>query len=67
MRRANRERLETIYRAVEQEPGIKAGGVARRLGLARSSVTRALPALEEAGLLLSEDGKGRLRVWVGKG
>ncbi len=63
MRRADKERLEAIYRTVEREPGIKPGRVARRLGLHRSAVSRALPALDERGLLLSEDPKGRLWPW----
>lgn len=63
MRRAAQERLEAIYRVVEREPGIKAGKVASKLNIPRSSVTRALPALEEQGWLLSEDGKGRLWPW----
>lgn len=60
MRRANRERLEAIWQAVERQPGVKAGQVAHELGVPRSSLMRALPALEEAGLLLSEDRRGRL-------
>jgi Mn-dependent DtxR family transcriptional regulator len=60
MRDANQKRLESIWRTVEQEPGIRAGAVARKLGVPRSSVMRALPTLEQAGLLLSEDRKGRL-------
>jgi Mn-dependent DtxR family transcriptional regulator len=63
MRRARQERLEAIYRAVEREPGIKAGRVARRLGVHRSAVTRALPALEQRGLLLSQDRRGGLWPW----
>jgi Mn-dependent DtxR family transcriptional regulator len=63
MRHADRERLEAIYGTVERDPGIKAGKVARRLKIARSAVTRALPALEAEGMLLSEDGKGRLWPW----
>jgi Mn-dependent DtxR family transcriptional regulator len=63
MRHADRERLEAIFRTVEREPGIKAGKVARTLKIARSSVTRALPALEAEGMLLSEDGRGRLWPW----
>jgi Mn-dependent DtxR family transcriptional regulator len=63
MRRAKRERLEAIWQAVEREPGIRPGRVARRLCIPRSSVTRALPALEADGLLLSEDGRGRLWTW----
>jgi len=63
MRYADRKRLEAIWQAVEQKPGIKPGRVARQLGLHRSAVTRALPALEEAGLLFSEDPKGQLWPW----
>jgi Mn-dependent DtxR family transcriptional regulator len=63
MRTVKKERLEAIWDAVEREPGIRAGRVAHRLGVPRSSVTRALPALDGAGLLLSEDTKGRLWPW----
>lgn len=66
MRRADRERLEAIFDTVQKEPGIKAGRVAQEMGLPRSSVTRALPALEEEGLLLSQDGRGRLFPWSRK-
>lgn len=63
MRSANRQRLEKIYRTVEENPGVKPGKVARQMGVPRSSVTRALPALEEQGLLLSQDGRGGLWPW----
>jgi Mn-dependent DtxR family transcriptional regulator len=63
MRRAEQERLEAIYHMVERKPGIKAGKVAARLDISRSSVTRALPALEDEGLLLSEDVRGGLWPW----
>lgn len=56
------ERLEEIYRAIEEEPGCRPGLLARLLGLHRSEVIRALPALEERGYLLSEDEKGGL--WI---
>lgn len=56
----NTQRLEEIYRKIEEQPGMKAGFLARLLGLNRSEVTRALPALEEKGLLISEDVKGGL-------
>ncbi len=59
-RQAQQSRVEAIYQAVEQNPGEKAAEVAQRLGLNRSEVTRYLPALEENGLLLSEDQQGRL-------
>jgi DNA-binding IclR family transcriptional regulator len=54
------ERLDSIYRKVEEHPGEHAGAIARLLGIHRSEVTRALPALEKKGYLLSEDEKGRL-------
>jgi len=63
MRGASGKRLEAIYRTIEKDPGIKPGRVARQLGVPRSSVTRALPALEEKGLLLSQDRGGRLWPW----
>jgi Mn-dependent DtxR family transcriptional regulator len=52
--------LEQIYRKIERHPGKKAGFIARLLGLNRSEVTRALPALDGKGLFISEDGKGGL-------
>ncbi|PWH13940.1 MAG: hypothetical protein DDG60_09525 [Anaerolineae bacterium] len=59
-RKSQEERLERIYETVEQNPGKKPGFLARLLGLERSEVTRALPALEERGLFVSEDEKGGL-------
>lgn len=64
-RRTSNRRLEMIAQAVQSNPGKRAGYIARRLGLSRSSVRRALPALEEAGILLAEDGRGRL-FYVGR-
>jgi len=63
MRRADRERLAAIMQAVERNPGIRSSRVARELDLHRTAVTRALPAMEEEGLLLSEDDQGRLWPW----
>ena len=59
-RPANHDRAEKIYRKIAEQPGKKAGFIARLLGLNRSEVTRSLPALEEKGLYLSEDEKGGL-------
>ncbi|GER79727.1 MAG TPA: helix-turn-helix domain-containing protein [Anaerolineales bacterium] len=56
----NDQRLEQIYRKIEDYPGKKPGHIARLLGLNRSEVTRALPSLEEMGLLVSEDTQGGL-------
>ncbi len=59
-RQPNPERLEGIYRKIEEYPGEHPGFIARLLGVNRSEVTRALPALEDRGLLVSEDDHGRL-------
>jgi DNA-binding MarR family transcriptional regulator len=59
-RPANYNKADDIYRKIEEHPGKKAGFVARLLGLNRSDVTRALPALEDKGLYLIEDEKGGL-------
>ncbi|MEW6093468.1 MAG: MarR family transcriptional regulator [Chloroflexota bacterium] len=59
-RRPNHAHLERIYRKIEAHPGKRPGFIARLLGVNRSQVTRALPALEEKGLLLIEDDKGGL-------
>lgn len=63
MRQAGEQRVQDIWQAVQQEPGIKAARIAQKLEVPRSSVTRALPALDERGLLLSEDRQGRLWPW----
>lgn len=56
----NHDRVEKIYRTIEENPGRKAGFIARLLRLNRSEVTRSLPALDEKGLLIYEDEKGGL-------
>ncbi len=66
MRKASEQRLDAIWSTVAQNPGSSPGQVAQRLGVPRSSVLRALPAMEDAGLLLSEDRKGRLWPWKKK-
>lgn len=53
MRKASKQRLDAIWNTVEQNPGSSPGRVAQKLGVPRSSVTRALPALEEEGMLLA--------------
>ncbi len=64
-RRTSNRRVEMIAQAVQSNPGKRAGYIARKLGLSRSSVIRSLPALEEAGILLAEDDHGRL-FYVGR-
>ncbi len=52
--------LEETVRIIEENPGIRPAELARRLGVSRSTVTRRLPSLEEAGYLLYEDEQGGL-------
>jgi Mn-dependent DtxR family transcriptional regulator len=59
-RPANDRRVEQIYRKIEEYPGKRPGFIAHLLGLNRSEVTRALPSLQDKGLLISEDDKGGL-------
>ncbi|MBM3179737.1 MAG: MarR family transcriptional regulator [Chloroflexi bacterium] len=59
-RKTDDEKLENIYNEVQEHPGKKAGFIARLLGINRSEVTRSLPALQDKGLLVSEDEKGGL-------
>ncbi len=57
-RPANYKRIEQIYRKIEAHPGKRPGFIARLLGIHRSEVIRALPSLQNKGLLVSEDAKG---------
>ena len=59
-RPANHQRAQQIYRKIELHPGKRPGFIARLLGIHRSEVTRALPSLQDKGLLVSEDDKGGL-------
>ncbi len=59
-RKTNDKKIESIYNKVQEHPGKKAGFIASLLGLNRSEVTRSLPALEDKGLLISEDDRGGL-------
>lgn len=45
---------------VERQPGISARELARQLDVSPSTITRRLPSLDEAGILLAEDDKGGL-------
>lgn len=59
-RQPNSDHLERIYHTVETYPGKRPGFLARLLGLPRSMIMRALPAMEEHGYYLSEDERGGL-------
>jgi len=54
------DEYEEMDRIIRENPGIQPAELARRLGVARSTVQRRLPSLEEAGYLYSEDERGRL-------
>lgn len=55
-----RDEYEEMDRIIREHPGIKPAELARLLGVSRSTITRRLPSLEEAGYLYSEDEQGRL-------
>ena len=55
-----RERLEHMAEVIEQQPGISQSELAGQLGIPRSTVKRDLPTLEQVGILLAEDERGRL-------
>ena len=57
-RQTDRERTQQIAGFVEQHPGVRPAEIAKALNVPRSSVTRTLPALEDAGRLLYEDRSG---------
>ena len=59
-RKADTNRLQDITRYVEEHPGCKPIDIAQDMGFERSTVTRSLPMLEDKGILLSEDDRGRL-------
>jgi len=52
--------FEEMAEQIEAQPGISASELARRLGVPTSTVTRRLPSMDEAGILLAEDEKGGL-------
>ena len=59
-RRYEDEKLERLFSAFKEYPGERPGFIARLLGWQRSAVIRALPALDNEGLLLYEDEHGGL-------
>lgn len=52
--------FEDMADVIEAQPGISASELARKLGVPTSTVTRRLPSMDEAGILLAEDEKGGL-------
>lgn len=59
-RKADQKHLDALHTAVEKYPGKKAGFFARLLNWRREEVSRRLTTLNDKGIMLSEDGHGRL-------
>ncbi len=55
-----KQELAETDRIIRERPGISPAELARERGEARSTISRRLPAMEEAGYLYSEDKRGRL-------
>ncbi|MSP12928.1 MAG: HTH domain-containing protein [Chloroflexi bacterium] len=63
-RNKDTQRLAQITRLLQQHAeGLTQSQIAQELGLHRSTVMRDLPALEESGILLAEDERGRLKLF----
>jgi Mn-dependent DtxR family transcriptional regulator len=62
-RKTDNNRLEEIARYIENHPHSRPIEIARELDLHPSTVMRTLPALEDVGILLSEDDRGRLSLF----
>ena len=58
-RKANQENLNKLQEALNNNPGQKAGYIARLLGWSNEKVSRGLVSLEDDGVYYSED-RGRL-------
>ncbi len=61
-RKPNDDRLQTIAQTIRDNPNRKPGWIARVLGLDNTSMMRALAQLEDQGVLLAEDDRGRVSV-----
>ncbi len=57
---SKQDERELMDQTIQQNPGIQPAELARQLNVARSTVLRRLPSLEEAGYLYSEDEQGGL-------
>lgn len=61
--RKKEEDFEQISTILAEHPGLSASELARRLDVEPSTLTRLLPSVEEAGVLLCEDDRGRLSLF----
>ena len=58
--------LERTDEVIRQRPGIRPAEIADELGVSRSTITRRLPSMEEAGYFYSEDDQGGLWPFIRK-
>lgn len=65
-RKANEARLMKAKNLLYTKPGHKSGAYARMLGCHRETFSRLLVQLNDRGVLLSEDEKGRLQPFARK-
>lgn len=62
-KQARLERLARIAEFIERRPQVTQSEIARQLGIPLPTIHRDLPTLEESGILLMEDGAGRLSLF----
>ena len=56
----NEDEFEEMDRILREQPGLTPSDLAKLLNVSVSTITRRLPSLEEAGVLLSQDKRGGL-------
>lgn len=59
-RRADEKKVQVVVELLHARPGRRPGEYARMMGCHREAFVRVLAQLERAGVLLAEDGDGRL-------
>ena len=62
-RKPDNQRLDVIAQTIRDNPNRKPGWIARLLGLDNKTIMRALTQLEDQGMLLAEDDRGRVSVF----
>ena len=62
-RKSDEQRLNAIAQTISDNPGRKPGWIARILGFDNKTVMRALTQLEDQGVMLVEDDRGRVSIF----
>ena len=60
-RKADEQRLQKAEQLLHSQPGYKSGEYAQKMGCHRQTFNRLIVQLNDRGVLISEDDKGRLR------